>query len=149
MLDEPEISDVKFDRMMEELKQLEAEHPELVTPDSPTQRVGGAPRKGFETRRHSPAMMSLDNTYSMEELDEFDRRVRELAGRERVDYVTEHKFDGLSISLIYEGGVLDARRHARRRHDRRRRHRECAHDPLDPAARGCRGAEETAPAAGF
>ena len=106
VLDQPEISDVKFDRMMEELQKLEAEHPELVTPDSPTQRVGGAPRKGFETRRHSPAMMSLDNTYSMEELDEFDRRVRELAGRERVEYVTEHKFDGLSMSLIYEGGVL-------------------------------------------
>jgi DNA ligase (NAD+) len=104
--DEPEISDVKFDRMMAELQKLEAEHPELVTPDSPTQRVGGAPRKGFETRRHSPAMMSLDNTYSMEEIEEFDRRVRELAGRERVDYVTEHKFDGLSMSLIYEGGVL-------------------------------------------
>jgi DNA ligase (NAD+) len=104
--DEPEISDVKFDRMMEELKRLEAEHPELVTPDSPTQRVGGAPRKGFETRQHSPAMMSLDNTYSTEELEDFDRRVRELSGREQVDYVTEHKFDGLSISLVYERGVL-------------------------------------------
>jgi DNA ligase (NAD+) len=104
--DDPEISDVKFDRMMEELKKLEAAHPDLITPDSPSQRVGGAPRKGFETRRHSPAMMSLDNTYSMEDLDEFDRRVHELSGRERVEYVTEHKFDGLSISLIYEGGVL-------------------------------------------
>jgi DNA ligase (NAD+) len=104
--DEPEVSDVKFDRMMKELKELEAEHPELVTPDSPTQRVGGTPRKGFETRQHSPAMMSLDNTYSTEELEDFDRRVRELSGRERVDYVTEHKFDGLSMSLIYEGGVL-------------------------------------------
>ncbi|HEV7968597.1 MAG TPA: NAD-dependent DNA ligase LigA [Candidatus Acidoferrales bacterium] len=104
--DEPEISDVKFDRMMEELKRLEAEHPELVTADSPTQRVGGAPRKGFETRQHSPAMMSLDNTYSTEELEDFDRRVRELSGRDQVDYVTEHKFDGLSISLVYEGGVL-------------------------------------------
>jgi DNA ligase (NAD+) len=106
VLDEPEISDVKFDRMMEDLQRLEAAHPELVTPDSPTQRVGGAPRKGVETRQHSPAMMSLDNTYSVEELEEFDRRVRELAGRERVDYVTEHKFDGLSMSLVYEGGVL-------------------------------------------
>ena len=104
--DDPEISDVKFDRLMADLQKLESEHPELVTPDSPTQRVGGAPRKGFETRQHSPAMMSLDNTYSMEELDEFDRRVRDLAGRERVDYVTEHTFDGLSISLLYEGGVL-------------------------------------------
>lgn len=106
VLDDPEISDVKFDRKMEELKRLEAEHPKLVTPDSPTQRIGGTPRKGFETRQHSPPMMSLDNTYSMEELADFDRRVRELTGRERVEYVTEHKFDGLSISLIYEDGVL-------------------------------------------
>jgi DNA ligase (NAD+) len=104
--DEPEISDIKFDRMMAELKKLEAEHPELVTPDSPTQRVGGAPRKGFETRKHSPPMMSLDNTYSTEELEDFDRRVREISGRENIGYVTEHKFDGLSISLVYEGGVL-------------------------------------------
>jgi DNA ligase (NAD+) len=106
VLDEPEISDVKFDRMMEALKRLEAMHPELVTADSPTQRVGGAPRKGFETWQHSPAMMSLDNTYSFEELEEFDRRVRELAGRGSIEYVTEHKFDGLSISLLYQGGVL-------------------------------------------
>jgi DNA ligase (NAD+) len=107
VLDEPEISDVRFDRMMEELKRLETARPELVRADSPTQRVGGAPRKGFETRKHSPAMMSLDNTYSMEELEDFDRRVRELSGHEKVDYVAEHKFDGLSISLVYEGGVLE------------------------------------------
>jgi DNA ligase (NAD+) len=106
VLDQPEISDVKFDRMMEELKGLEAAHPDLITPDSPTQRVGGAPRKGFETRQHSPAMLSLDNTYSAEELTDFDRRVRELLGRDAVDYVTEHKFDGLSMSLVYEGGTL-------------------------------------------
>jgi len=106
VLDEPEISDIKFDRMMKELQQLESAHPELVTPDSPSQRVGGAPRKGVETRQHSPAMMSLDNTYSTEDLEEFDRRVRELSGRSRIDYVAEHKFDGLSISLVYEGGVL-------------------------------------------
>jgi DNA ligase (NAD+) len=104
--DDPEISDVKFDKMMAELKRLEAEHPELVTPDSPTQRVGGAPRKGFETRQHSPAMMSLDNTYSTDDLADFDRRVREISGRENIDYVTENKFDGLSMSLIYEAGVL-------------------------------------------
>jgi DNA ligase (NAD+) len=106
VLDKPEISDVKFDRMMADLQKLEKENPDLVTPDSPTQRVGGAPRKGFETRRHSPAMMSLDNTYSMDDLGEFDRRVRELSGRDQVDYVTEHKFDGLSISLVYENGKL-------------------------------------------
>jgi len=104
--DEPEISDIKFDRMMAELKHLEAQHPELITSDSPTQRVGGAPRKGFETWRHSPPMMSLDNTYSTEELEDFDRRVREISGRETISYVTEHKFDGLSISLVYENGVL-------------------------------------------
>jgi DNA ligase (NAD+) len=106
VLDQPEISDVKFDRMMEELRQLESANPELITPDSPTQRVGGAPRKGFETQRHLPPMMSLDNTYSSEELADFDRRVRELSGRERIDYVTEHKFDGLSISLVYQSGML-------------------------------------------
>jgi DNA ligase (NAD+) len=106
VLDAPEISDGQFDRLMAELKKLESEHPELVAPDSPTQRVGGAPRKGFETRRHSPAMMSLDNTYSMDDLGEFDRRARELSGRDQLDYVTEHKFDGLSMSLIYENGTL-------------------------------------------
>src|ERR1700720_240064 len=104
--DEPEISDIKFDRMMAELKELEAEHPELITPDSPTQRVGGTPRKGFETRQHRPPMLSLDNAFSNEELDAFDRRVRELTGRERVEYIAEHKFDGLSIALQYERGVL-------------------------------------------
>src|SRR6201987_128598 len=105
VVDEPEISDVKFDRMMEELKRLEAEHPELVTPDSPSQRVGGAPRKGFETRRRSPPLVRLDNSYSVEDLDNLARRVRELSGRDQIDYVAEHKFDGLSISLIYENAV--------------------------------------------
>ncbi len=102
----PAISDAEFDRRMNQLKKIEEAHPELVTPDSPTQRVGGTPRKGFETWQHRPPMLSLDNAFSYEELDDFDRRVRELSGRERVDYVAEHKFDGLSISLQYEGGVL-------------------------------------------
>src|SRR6202790_3656445 len=106
VVDEPEISDIKFDGMMKQLQQIESAHPELIRPDSPSQRVGGAPRRGVETRLHSPAMMSLDNTYSTEELEQFDRRVRELSGRSRVDYVAEHKFDGLSISLVYENGVL-------------------------------------------
>jgi DNA ligase (NAD+) len=106
VLDDPEISDAAFDRLVSRLKELEAAHPELVTPDSPTQRVGGAPREGFQTVRHTRAMLSLDNAYSYEELADFDRRVRELAGRERVDYVAEHKFDGLSIALQYEGGAL-------------------------------------------
>src|ERR1700676_5235476 len=106
VVDEPEISDIKFDGMMKQLQQIESAHPELIRPDSPSQRVGGAPRRGVETRRHSPAMMSLDNTYSTEELEQFDRRVRELSGRDQIDYVAEHKFDGLSISLVYEAGVL-------------------------------------------
>jgi len=106
VLDDPEISDAAFDRLVNRLKQLEAEHPELVTPDSPTQRVGGSPREGFQTVRHKRSMLSLDNAYSYDELGEFDRRVRELAGRERLEYVAEHKFDGLSISLQYEDGIL-------------------------------------------
>jgi len=106
VLDDPEISDAAFDKLMLALKKLETEYPNLVTPDSPTKRVGGAPREGFETVRHNTPMMSLDNSFSFEELDNFDRRVRELAGRESIDYVAEQKFDGLSMSLMYEGGML-------------------------------------------
>ncbi len=106
VLDQPEISDAEFDKRMTRLKELEAAHPELVTRDSPTRRVGGTPREGFQTFRHTRAMLSLDNAYSYEELAEFDRRVREGAGRERVEYVAEPKFDGLSMSLQYEDGEL-------------------------------------------
>ena len=106
MEDDPAISDADFDRLMNELKAIEAAHPELITADSPTQRVGGEPRKGFETREHQPPMRSLDNAFSFEDLDNFDRRVRELTGRQNVEYVVEHKFDGLSIALRYEHGVL-------------------------------------------
>ncbi len=104
--DDPEVSDAAFDRLIDRLKQLEAENPKLVTPDSPTQRVGGAPRAGFQQVRHSVPMVSLDNSFSFEALGEFDRRVRQTTGRERVDYVVEHKFDGLSLSLLYEKGKL-------------------------------------------
>jgi DNA ligase (NAD+) len=106
VLDRPSISDAEFDRLMNELKQLEAEHPEIVTPDSPSQRVGGAPRRGFETRQHNPPMLSLDNAFSFEELDRFDRRAREVSGRQEIEYVVEHKYDGLSMSLHYEKGQL-------------------------------------------
>jgi len=106
VLDQPEISDAEFDALVNRLKKLEAEHSELVTPDSPTQRVGGRPREGFVKVRHSSTMLSLDNAYSTEELLDFDRRVRELAGRERVDYVAELKLDGLSMAVHYEGGRL-------------------------------------------
>jgi DNA ligase (NAD+) len=106
VVDNPEISDAAFDRLMNRLKDLEEQHPELVTPDSPTQRVGGAPRAGFQEVRHTTPMVSLDNAFSIEALRDFDRRVRETTGREKVDYIAEHKFDGLSMSLIYEGGRL-------------------------------------------
>src|SRR6202142_1452448 len=104
--DDPEISDAAFDRLMNQLKELEAAHPELATPDSPTQRIGGAPREGFQEVRHKIPMGSLDNAFSFEALGEFDRRVRELTGREKIDYVAEHKFDGLSLSLLYEEGTF-------------------------------------------
>jgi DNA ligase (NAD+) len=100
----PEISDREFDRLLDELKQLEAAHPELITPDSPTQRVGGQPIEGFTTVMHREPMLSIDNTYSAEELREFDRRVRKLLGKEVVVYVVELKIDGVAISLTYEAG---------------------------------------------
>jgi DNA ligase (NAD+) len=106
VLDDPEISDAAFDRMMDRLKELEAAHPELITPDSPSQRVGGAPREGFQTVRHARPMLSLDNAFSYDALRDWDRRVREGSGREKIEYISEHKFDGLSISLQYEDGVL-------------------------------------------
>jgi len=106
VLDDPEISDYEFDQLMKRLEDLEREHPDLVTPDSPTQRVGGAPAAEFPKVRHSSPMMSLDNTYSVEELRDFDRRVHQLSGRTQVDYVAELKLDGLSMALTYEGGVL-------------------------------------------
>ena len=81
VVDDPQISDAAFDRLMNRLKQLEEEHAELRTPDSPTQRVGGAPREGFRKVLHKSPMISLDNAFSFEALGEFDRRVRELTGR--------------------------------------------------------------------
>src|ERR1700735_5030723 len=106
VLDQPEISDADFDKLMRELKDAEAEHPELLTADSPTQRVGGKPREGFVKVRHSSPMLSLDNTYNEEELRDWERRVHELSGRKDVDYVCELKLDGMSLALIYEDGKL-------------------------------------------
>jgi DNA ligase (NAD+) len=104
--DDPEISDAAYDRLMDRLKALEAAHPELITPDSPTVRVGGAPREGFQTVQHARPMLSLDNAFSYEALGEFDRRVRESSGQQKIGYIVEHKFDGLSISLQYENRAL-------------------------------------------
>ena len=106
VLDNPEISDFEFDKLMRRLQELEAQNPGLVTPDSPTQRVGGQPAEEFPKVRHSVPMLSLDNTYSVDELKDFDRRVRELSGRSKVEYVGELKLDGLSMALTYEDGVL-------------------------------------------
>ena len=106
VLDAPEISDAAYDRMMNRLKELETAHPELVTADSLTVRVGGAPREGFSTVRHARPMLSLDNAFSYEALRDWDKRVREGSGQEKIEYIAEHKFDGLSISLQYEDGVL-------------------------------------------
>jgi DNA ligase (NAD+) len=107
VLDDPEITDADFDKLMNELKKLEAEHPELVTPDSPTQRVGGKPREGFVKARHSSPMLSLDNAYSEEELRDWERRVHELSGRNDVEYMCELKLDGMSLALRYAGGQLE------------------------------------------
>lgn len=107
VMDAPEISDAEYDALMNELKRIEAAHPELLTPDSPTQRVGGAPAEGFKKIRHSRPMLSLDNAYSAEELADWERRVRELAGRLPVEFTAELKLDGLSVALQYgpaEGG---------------------------------------------
>src|SRR6266853_4176562 len=106
VLDNPEISDTGFDKLIEQLQQLEAEHPTLITPDSPTQRVGGKPREGFVKVRHSSPMLSLDNTYNEAELRSWERRVHELTGRNDVDYVCELKLDGMSLSLRYDHGQL-------------------------------------------
>jgi DNA ligase (NAD+) len=100
----PEISDRDYDRLMEELKKLEAAHPDLVTPDSPSQRVGGEPIEGFHTVTHREPMISIDNSYSADDLREFDRRVRKVVGKEPVTYVVEPKIDGVAISLTYEQG---------------------------------------------
>ena len=104
VLDKPEISDAEYDALMNELKKLEAAHPELVTPDSPTQRVGGKPAEGFKKAQHSRPMLSLDNAYNAEELADWDRRVHELAGNLPVEYTAELKLDGLSVALRYQPG---------------------------------------------
>jgi DNA ligase (NAD+) len=106
VLDDPEISDAQFDKLMEQLKKLESENPELITPDSPSQRVGGKAREGFAKVRHSSPMLSLDNTYNEDELRAWERRVHELSGRKDVEYVCELKLDGMSLALHYEDGHL-------------------------------------------
>ncbi len=102
----PEISDREYDRLIDELKQLEAAHPELVTPDSPTQRVGDAPVESLNQVEHRVAMLSIDNTYSLDELRSFGQRVAKLLDNEPIEWVVELKVDGVALSLTYENGLL-------------------------------------------
>lgn len=106
VLDQPEIADAEYDRLMRELLEIERAHPELVTPDSPTQRVGAQPLSAFGPVRHGIAMLSLDNVFDEAGLAEFDRRLRERLGVEEVVYVAEPKLDGSSLNLRYENGLL-------------------------------------------
>ncbi|MEZ6044574.1 MAG: hypothetical protein R3C11_03125 [Planctomycetaceae bacterium] len=102
----PEITDREYDRLMKQLEQLEREHPEYDSPDSPTHQVGGEPIDGFTTVKHRVPMLSIDNAFNLEELTAFDQRVRKLLEMEQVEYTLEYKIDGVALSLIYEAGVL-------------------------------------------
>src|SRR2546423_8909687 len=104
--DSPEISDAEYDALLVRLQQLESEYPDLVTPDSPTQRVGGRPAEGFDEYVHRRPMLSLDNSYNIDDLRAFDERCRRLADGRAFEYVAELKIDGLSISIHYEDGLL-------------------------------------------
>lgn len=104
VLAQPEISDPDYDRLVRELRDLEAAHPDLVTPDSPTQRVGGEPIAGFEHVAHAVPMLSVDNTYSEAEVREFDARVRRLLGDSSYQYIVDPKIDGVAVSLLYDQG---------------------------------------------
>ncbi|MBZ5584089.1 MAG: NAD-dependent DNA ligase LigA [Acidobacteriia bacterium] len=107
VLDQPEISDADYDTLMRKLQQIESQHPEVATPDSPTQRVGGKPREGFVKVRHSAPMLSLDNALNEGELRDFDRRVRDLLGGAPYRYVAELKMDGLSMAAHYRDGRFE------------------------------------------
>ena len=106
VLDDPQVPDAEYDRLLGELQALEAEHPELVSADSPTQRVGAKPLSAFGEVKHEVPMLSLDNAFDDDDVGEFDRRVREKLEVEAVDYTAEPKLDGLAVSLLYEDGVL-------------------------------------------
>jgi len=107
VLDKPTISDAEYDKLFRELKNLEEQFPDLITLDSPTQRVGGEPLKSFKTVTHKEPLLSLDNAMSEEELQEFDRRVREGLAEKKIDYVCELKIDGLAITLTYKKGKFE------------------------------------------
>ncbi|MEW4562948.1 NAD-dependent DNA ligase LigA [Bremerella sp. JC770] len=102
----PEISDLQYDKLLSELKELESQHPELITPDSPTQRIGDAPVPHLEQFEHRIPMLSIDNTYSLEELKKYGERINKLLPDEKIAWVVELKIDGVAVSMLYENGVL-------------------------------------------
>ncbi|MGD8483827.1 MAG: NAD-dependent DNA ligase LigA, partial [Thioalkalispiraceae bacterium] len=106
VLDNPEIPDSEYDRLLRELQELETEHPELITPDSPTQRVGAEPLSSFAEVKHEVPMLSLGNAFNEQEVLDFDRRAREKANLKNIEYAVEPKLDGLAISLLYIDGLL-------------------------------------------
>ncbi|SFS75736.1 NAD-dependent DNA ligase LigA [Marininema halotolerans] len=106
VMDNPTVSDAEYDRLMRELKEIEEQYPEFITPDSPSQRVGGEPLPFFEKVEHPSPMLSLGNAFSFENLKEFDQRIKKATGREVIDYVCELKIDGLAVSLRYEEGLM-------------------------------------------
>jgi DNA ligase (NAD+) len=106
VLDEPQVTDNEYDGVYRELLQIEQQYPELVTPDSPSQRVGGLASSAFESVQHRQAMLSLNNAFSEQELEAFDRRVREATDEKQIEYAVEPKFDGLAITLTYENGLF-------------------------------------------
>ena len=106
VLDKPEISDSALDSLKHELFRLESEFPDLITPDSPTQRIGGEALEKFNKVSHSVPMLSLEDSFSLEEMEEWEERIQKLVPGERLDYFCELKLDGLAISLVYENGVL-------------------------------------------
>ncbi len=107
VLDDPEVPDAEYDRLMRELEGIERLYPELLTPDSPTQRVSGTPQEGFETVRHRVPMLSLGNAFSDEEVADFQRRVEQGLEQSDIVFAAEPKLDGVAISLTYQDGVAD------------------------------------------
>ena len=106
VLDNPTVSDYKYDALYRELVRIESEHPELITPDSPTQRVGGEVLEGFEKFTHNVPLQSLDNVFNESEVYAFCNKIQEAFPDEDVEFVVEKKIDGLSVALIYENGIL-------------------------------------------
>lgn len=107
VLDNPEVPDSEYDRLLRELNELEQQYPDLITVDSPTQRVGATPLDSFSEVKHEVPMLSLGNAFSEQDIDDFDRRIREGVGSDNIDYAAEPKLDGLAISLLYKNGILE------------------------------------------